>query len=55
MVVMGEDDEVVPVAAVDTFVGSRQDVTLYEKMDDCSHFFHGKLIGLRALIERWLT
>jgi uncharacterized protein len=54
MVVMGEDDEVVPVAAVDTFVASREDVIVYEKMSACSHFFHGKLIELRALVEQWL-
>jgi uncharacterized protein len=55
LVVMGEDDEVVSVEAVDAFSHARSDITDYIKLQNCSHFFHGKLIDLRAICDKFLT
>lgn len=51
LLIQGEQDEVVPVAAVRDWVnglGTRPDMVL---MPDAGHFFHGRLLELRALVH----
>jgi uncharacterized protein len=54
IVLVGDRDEVVPVEQVRDFVGLRSDVVKYDEFEQCSHFFHGKLIILREAVESWL-
>lgn len=51
LLIQGEQDEVVPVAAVREWVdglSTRPDMVL---LPDAGHFFHGRLLELRALIH----
>lgn len=50
LVIQGDADEIVPADEVIEWYNSRSDVAL-EEMPDTSHFFHGKLVGLRTLIQ----
>jgi alpha/beta superfamily hydrolase len=50
LVVMGDADEVVDPAAVYAYLGSLAEPPQLIRMPDTSHFFHGKLTDLRALL-----
>lgn len=54
LVVQGEDDEVVPPAEVYTWATENKCVSKLEKIADAGHFFHGKLVPLRHVVEFWI-
>lgn len=58
LIVMGEEDEVVPVSAVTAFAKTHEPTPILEYFPDTGHFFHGKLLDLKAVlqkhIEQWI-
>lgn len=54
MVVQGDQDEVVPVGAVNAFVSASAVDIDYHVMSGVGHFFHGNLIELRELLKNKL-
>ena len=50
LVVMGDADEVVDPAAVYAYLGALAEPPQLIRMPGTSHFFHGKLTELRALL-----
>jgi len=55
LVIQGQQDEIVDPNAVEHYWSEnlRKQPTL-RLVDDCGHFFHGKLIQLRQIIESWI-
>ena len=53
LMVQGDEDEVVPYAVVDEFAKQTPQVSLIT-FADTSHFFHGKLIELKAQVLEYL-
>ncbi|MBT3347283.1 MAG: alpha/beta hydrolase [Thiotrichales bacterium] len=56
LIVMGEEDEVVPFAQVESWVESlskKQNRVKFIPIKGATHFFHGKLVELRNYIELW--
>ncbi len=51
-IIHGEQDELIPLAAVQAYA-REHDVALHV-MPDAGHFFHGKLVALRTLVESLL-
>ncbi|MCR9192640.1 MAG: hypothetical protein NXI01_08270 [Gammaproteobacteria bacterium] len=54
LVVIGKEDEVVPVTAVEDFVQSHPLQPNIEYFNDTGHFFHGKLLDLKDCLQRYL-
>lgn len=54
LIVHGDEDEVVPVAFVRTFVERAAAPIEYIECAGTSHFFHGKLIDLRTLLIQFI-
>jgi uncharacterized protein len=54
LVLMGDQDEVVPLAAVQQWAEQNATHLDYQQIADCSHFFHGQLITLRERVIGWL-
>lgn len=54
LVVMGDQDEIVPFADVNAFVENSPLPMDYQVMPAATHFFHGRLIDLREDVVRWL-
>jgi alpha/beta superfamily hydrolase len=52
LVLMGDEDEIVPVQAVRDFVANGPNLT-YQEMPGVSHFFHGQLVPLREAVCAW--
>ncbi len=53
-VIMGEQDEVVPVEAVISWHHAIQSPTELILMPNASHFFHGQLMELQRYIHEWI-
>jgi uncharacterized protein len=51
LIVQGEVDEVVDAQAVYEFAGTLPASARLQRMPECSHFFHGKLLELRESIQ----
>jgi len=51
MVIQGDQDELVDLDKVESWVDSFKSPPEFYKMSDASHFFHGKLTNLRSVIE----
>ncbi|HVT62320.1 MAG TPA: hypothetical protein VHD33_02385 [Legionellaceae bacterium] len=51
LIVIGEDDEIVPVDAVTDFVKTRHPSPNIEYFAETGHFFHGKLLDLKARLQ----
>ncbi|MEP6938684.1 MAG: alpha/beta hydrolase [Rudaea sp.] len=51
LIVQGEADEVVDPAAVYAFAATRQPPPDLVRLADTGHFFHGRLVELRALVQ----
>ncbi len=58
LIVIGEDDELVPLDAVTEFAKTHPALPSIEYFADTSHFFHGKLLDLKdrlhAYIRSWM-
>lgn len=54
LIIMGDQDEVVPPQAVYDFAARRPEHPALIKMEETSHFFHRKLIDLRTLLVDYL-
>jgi alpha/beta superfamily hydrolase len=52
--VQGDADEVISFAKVAQWVETRQDITQFIIFPHCSHFFHGRLVELRTVVQTWL-
>lgn len=55
LVLQGEADEVVSAEAVYRFVASQTPVPELVRFPETSHFFHGKLLELRAALQNYLS
>lgn len=59
LVVIGTEDEIVPLAAVTEFVQARRPTPSVEYFADTGHFFHGKLLDLKACLQlhirKWMV
>jgi uncharacterized protein len=53
LVVQGEQDEVVAPDAVYRFVAAQKPAPTLLRLPEATHFFHGKLLELRALVTDW--
>ncbi|MGH8123594.1 MAG: alpha/beta hydrolase [Rudaea sp.] len=51
LVIQGEADEIVDPAAVYAFVGARAPPPTLVRVPDTSHFFHHRLLELRAIVQ----
>ena len=54
LVVQGGKDEVVPADEVRQWAGTTTAVNHLAWMADASHFFHGRLLDLSAVVKEWL-
>lgn len=54
LLVQGEEDEVVPPEEVIAFAQHPPSPLNFILLPEVSHFFHGKLIELREILEQWL-
>ncbi len=54
LVIMGTEDEIVPLAAVSAFVQGRCPAPSVEYFADTGHFFHGKLLDLKASLQSYI-
>jgi len=54
-VVQGEQDEVVPTEQVIDWAQAFPTVTELKMIPEAGHFFHGKLLLLRQIIEQWIN
>lgn len=54
LLVMGEEDEVVPVTAIQDFSSTHPEI-LVEYFPETGHFFHGKLLDLKAVLQKHMT
>mgnify|MGYP003952126869 CR=1 FL=1 len=55
LIVMGEDDEIVPLQAVKDFVSASDAAITLITLPETTHFFHGQLLVLRDHVIAWLT
>ncbi len=59
LIVIGQEDEIVPVPSVTEFVQAHILSPEVEYFPDTGHFFHGKLLDLKAVLQtyirKWLT
>ncbi len=55
LVLMGDQDEVVPLNEVVSWVKSRQSEMEYRQFVNCGHFFHGRLIELQNSVMDWVS
>jgi uncharacterized protein len=55
LIVQGDADEVVDADAVEQFAKELPENIALQRMADCSHFFHGKLLELRECIQHRLA
>lgn len=51
LIVVGEEDEIVPVAAVTEFVQQHPLMPVVSYFANTTHFFHGKLLDLKAVLQ----
>ena len=54
LLIQGDEDEVVDINSVINWVRTLQRPPQMEIINDCSHFFHGKLIDLRSICEEFI-
>lgn len=54
-VIIGAQDELVPVASVKEWHSCIQSPTRYIEFPDTTHFFHGKLLDLKNTVKLWLN
>jgi alpha/beta superfamily hydrolase len=54
LVIHGSSDELIPLAAVEQWVGTRVPSPTLVIIDAADHFFHGKLIELRDAVFDWM-
>lgn len=52
--VQGDADEIVSFTKVEQWVATRHDITQFTVSPHCSHFFHGRLVELRTVVQTWL-
>jgi alpha/beta superfamily hydrolase len=52
--VQGDADEVVSFPKVEQWAAIRKDITQFTIFPHCSHFFHGRLVELRTVVQTWL-
>lgn len=55
LLVQGDEDEIVDVRSVTSWVDSLEHPPRLEILHGSSHFFHGKLLDLRSLCDEFLT
>ncbi len=59
LIVMGEEDEIVPVELVQKFALTHPSKPIVSYFPDTSHFFHGKLLDLKNVLQahicKWLS
>ncbi|MGV3740591.1 MAG: alpha/beta hydrolase [Gammaproteobacteria bacterium] len=55
LIVMGEEDEIVPMSAVKDFAQTHESVPILECFPDTGHFFHGKLLDLKAVLQKHIN
>ena len=54
LVIHGSRDELIPLATVERWVGTRVPTPAFVIIDGADHFFHGKLIELRDALLDWM-
>lgn len=54
LLIQGDDDEVVPADDVRQWLAQTDQVSDVRWLAGAGHFFHGRLVELRAIISRWL-
>ena len=54
LVIMGDEDEVVPPADVYAWAAKTPQIETLQRFADATHFFHGKLGPLRTCVQSWL-
>lgn len=59
LIVMAEEDEIVPASLITEFAKTHVSEPALEAFPEASHFFHGKLLDLKATLQthirQWLT
>lgn len=55
LIVMGEEDEVVPVDKVTEFAKTHTPSPIVEYFPDTGHFFHGKLLDLKTVLQNYIS
>jgi alpha/beta superfamily hydrolase len=54
LIVIGEEDEIVPITAVTDFAQQHVQQPDLECFSDTGHFFHGKLLDLKAVLQKYI-
>ena len=54
LIVIGDDDEIVPVTLVTDFAQDHQHKPIVAYFPDTGHFFHGKLLDLKDILQKYI-
>lgn len=54
LIVVGEDDEIVPVTLVTDFAQDKEQKPKLEYFPNTGHFFHGKLLDLKDVLQKYI-